>query len=194
VATDPLQADKEAAAKALQDDAGCLPDRARTLVDAYALVVAQEAVAVIAGTADIGSSVLDTRVSRLRRLVDALPKKERFPDVYELGAIFKITVSQARNVIRTYQARHPSAYRARLEAGVHTAVAKAERIGKRDVWVVEFDDPDALDYAYDLLRRQGLMKGLERDRSAQRLVVPRDVTGRGGEDAVAILRCKKKNK
>jgi hypothetical protein len=30
-----------------------------------------------------------------------LPKGERFPDAYELGAIFKITESQARNVIRT---------------------------------------------------------------------------------------------
>jgi hypothetical protein len=192
MSADPLKADKDAAVNALVADAGCLPDRARALVEAYATVVAQEAIGVIAGTAEVGSSVLDTRVGRLRRLVDALPRSERFPDAYELGAIFKITVAQARNVIRTYQARYPSSYRKRLEAGVKNAVATAKRVGDRDVWVIEFDDPDALDYANDLLRRQGLTKGLERDRAGQRLVVPRDATGRSGEHAVAILGCKKK--
>src|SRR6266567_5630955 len=118
MAADPLAADKEAAAKALVADAGCLPERARTLVDAYAGVAAQEAIAVIAGTAEVATGVLDARVARLKRLVDALPKSERFPDAYELGAIFKITVMQARNVARTYQARYPSAYRTRLDAGV----------------------------------------------------------------------------
>jgi hypothetical protein len=192
MAADPLKADKDAAVKALVADAGSLPDRAQALVDAYATVVAQEAIGVIAGTVEVGSSVLDTRVSRLRRLVDALSKSERFPDAYELGAIFKITVSQARNVIRTYQARYPSSYRTRLETSVKNALATAKRIGDRDVWVIEFDDPDTLDYAQDVLNRQGLTKGLERDRAGQRLVAPRDATGRSGENAVSILGCKKK--
>ena len=174
MAADPLQAEKEAAAKALVADAGCLPDRARALVDAFAEVVAQEALAIIAGTAEVATGVLDPRIARLRRLVDALPKEEPFPDAYELGAIFKITESQARNVIRTYQARYPSAYRG------------------RDVWVIEFDDPDTLDYAYDLLKRRGLTRGLERDRPAQALTVPRDQTDRNGKGAVEILGCKKK--
>ena len=192
MAADPLQAQKEAAAKALIADAGCVPDRARALVDAFAEVVAQEALAVIAGTAEVATGVIDARVARLRRLVDALPEEERFPDAYELGAIFKITESQARNVIRTYQARYPSAYRGRVEAAVKSATAEAKTIGARDVWVIEFDDPDALDYAYDLLKRRGLTKGLERDRPAQTLRVPRDQKDRNGKGAVEILGCKKK--
>jgi hypothetical protein len=192
MAADPLQAEKEAAAKALVADAGCLPDRARALVDAFAEVVAQEALAIIAGTAEVATGVLDPRIARLRRLVDALPKEEPFPDAYELGAIFKITESQARNVIRTYQARYPSAYRGRVEAGVKSATAEAKSVRGRDVWVIEFDDPDTLDYAYDLLKRRGLTRGLERDRPAQALTVPRDQTDRNGKGAVEILGCKKK--
>jgi hypothetical protein len=192
MAADPLAADKEAAANALVADAGCLPDRARALVDAYAAVAAHEAIAVIAGTAEVASGVLDARVARLRRLVDALPKSERFPDAYDLGAIFKITVSQARTVVRTYQARYSSAYRARFAAGMKNAVAEAKSIGGRNVWVIEFDDPDTLDYAYDLLKRRGLTKGLDRDRARQTLTVPRDQTDRNGKNAVDILGCKKK--
>ena len=187
-----LQAEKEAAANALVADAGCLPERAHALVDAFAEVVAQEALAVIAGTAEATSGVVDTRVARLRRLVDALPEDERFPDVYELGAIFKITESQARNLIRTYQARYPSAYRRRVERGIKGATAEAKNVRGRDVWVIEFDDPDTLDYAFDLLRRRGLTRGLERDRPAQTLTVPRDQKDRNGKGAVEILGCKKK--
>jgi hypothetical protein len=192
MAADPLEAAKDAAAKALVADAGCLPDRAGALVDAFAAVVAQEALDVIAGAADVATGVLDARVARLRRLVDALPKDEPFPSVYELGAIFKITDSQARNLVRTYKARYPGAYRARLEAGVKGTTAEAKTVGGRDVWVIDFSDPDALDYAYDLLRRRGLTRGLERDRSAQTLTVPRDQKDRSGKSAVEILGSKKK--
>jgi hypothetical protein len=192
MAADPLEAAKDAAAKALVADAGCLPDRARALVDAFAAVVAQEALEIIAGTAEVATGVLDARVARLRRLVDALAKDEPFPSVYELGAIFKITDSQARNLVRTYQARYPSAYRARLEAGVRGTTATAKTVGGRDVWVIDFNDPDALDYGYDLLRRRGLTKGLERDRPAQTLTVPRDQKDRSGKSAIEILGSKKK--
>jgi hypothetical protein len=192
MATDPLEAQKDAAAKALVADAGCLPGRGRTLVNAFADVVAQEALGVIAGTADVTTSVSEARVVRLRRLVDALPEGERFPDAYELGVIFKITESQARSVIRTYQARYPSAFRGRVEVGVKGATAEAKSVRGRDVWVIDFDDPDALDYAYDLLKRRGLSRGLERDRAAQKLTVPREEKDRNGQGAVEILGCKKK--
>ena len=192
MANDPLEEEKEAAAKALVDDAGCLGERARTLVDAYASVVAKEALAVVAGTGEVAGGVVEERVQRLRRLVEALPESEPFPTVYELGAIFKITESQARNVIRTYQARYPRAYRGRLEAGVKSAVAQPQSIGGRGVWVIDFENPDTLDYAYDLLKRRGLTRGLDRNRAAQTLTVPRDQKDRNGKNAVEILGCKKK--
>lgn len=192
MAVDPLAAEKEEAVKALVADAGCLPGRARSLVDAYAAVVSHEALAIIAGTADVAVGVQDGRVMRLNRLVEALKPSERFPDAYELGAIFKITVAQARYLIRTYQARYPSAYRARLDAAVKKAVAQAKSIGVKKVWVIDFDDPDSLDYAYDLLKRRGLSKALERDQAAQTLTVPRDQTDRNGKNAVDILGCKSK--
>jgi hypothetical protein len=59
-----LQAEKEAAAKALVPDAGCLRDRARALVDAFAEVVAQEALAIIAGIAEVATGVVDGPVEQ----------------------------------------------------------------------------------------------------------------------------------
>jgi hypothetical protein len=75
---------------------------------------------------------------------------------------------------------------------VKSATAEAKSIRGRDVWAIEFGDPDTLDYAYDLLRRRGLTRGLERDRPAQTLTVPRDQKDRNGKGAVEILGCKKK--
>jgi hypothetical protein len=192
MASDPLQAEKNAAADALAADAGSDPQRARSLVEAYARIAAQEALEVVAGTADVATGVLDARVARVRRLVDALPNDARFPSTYEIAAIFKITDAQAQNVIRTYRARHPAAYRARMTAGVKAATVAALNVDGRDVWVFDFDDPDTLDYAYDLLKSRGLTKGLERDRSAQTLTVPRASKDRSGRSATQILGSKRR--
>src|SRR5215203_3447794 len=192
MAADPLQAQKEAAAKALIADAGCVPDRARALVDAFAEVVAQEALAVIAGTAEVATGVIDARVARLRRLVDALPE-ESVSRTPTNSARSSRSPSRRRGTSSApTKPRYPSAYRGRVEAAVKSATAEAKTIGARDVWVIEFDDPDALDYSYDLLKRRGLTKGLERDRAAQTLRVPRDQKDRNGKGAVEILGCKKK--
>jgi hypothetical protein len=188
----PLTPDEQAAASALAADAGSLPARAEVLVRAVAQVAAEEAVAVIAGTANVGGGVLDTRVARLKRLVDALPATEAIPDVYEVGVIFRITVAQARNVIRTYQARYSTAYRKRQETRLKEAIAYARNIANREVWVIEFGDPDALDYGYELLRRRGLTKSLERDRAAQTLTMLRDQKDRSGKTAVEVLGCKRR--
>jgi hypothetical protein len=192
MAPDPLQAEKDAAADALVADAGSDPDRARRLVDAYARIAAQEALEVVAGAAEVATGVLDSRVARVRRLVDALPADERFPSTYEIAAIFKITDAQAQNVIRTYRARHPAAYRARMTAGVKAATVEARTVDRHELWVFDFGDPDTLDYAYDLLRARGLTKGVERDRSAQTLTVPRTSKDRGGRTAVQILGSKRR--
>jgi hypothetical protein len=40
-----------------------------------------------------------------------------------------------------------------------TTTAEVKSVGGHDVWVIEFDEPAALDYAYALLKRRGQRKG-----------------------------------
>lgn len=180
------------AARALVEDAGCLEERAEQLVTASATVAAQEALAIIAGTATVSGSIVDTRVARLKQIIEALPKNAPFPDPYEVSVIFRITPSQARTLINTYQARYTADYRDRIKGLVKTAEAEATQKDKREVWVIDFSDPAALDYAFETLKRRGLSKTLERDRTAMTITVDRDQEDRHGKNAVEVLGCKVK--
>jgi hypothetical protein len=101
-----LGADQRAAAEALVADAGCANDRAIELVTAVEEVGRKEALETVAGTASVSGSIVDTRVERLKKLIDALGKDATLPNAYELSAIFRVTTSQARSLLRTYEVRH----------------------------------------------------------------------------------------
>jgi len=177
------------AAQALIEDAGCLEERAEQLVTAVATVAAQEALAIIAGTATVSGSIVDTRVARLKQIIEALPKNAPFPDPYEVSVMFRITPSQARTLINTYQARYTADYRDRIKELVQAAEAEATQKDKRNVWVIDFSDPAALDYSFETLKRRGLSKTLERDRTAMTITVDRDQKDRHGKNAVEVLEC-----
>jgi hypothetical protein len=178
------------AARALVEDAGCRSDRAVALVEAVVEVAAEEALKVIAGNGMVANGVVDARVARLKALVGALKPEDQFPNAYELGVVFRITPSQARNVLGTYQARHSAEYREHMDEQIKGLTAE-KRTGKDlTVWDVFFDDPTALDYAYDKLRRRGLSKTLVRDPTALTLTVSKDVTDRHGKNAKEILEFK----
>lgn len=176
------------AAHALANDAGCPEDRARCLVDAIARVSTKEALDLIVGNRVVASGVVDTRVARLKELVGALEDKDPFPNPYELGVIFRITPSQARSVIGAYQARHSGDYRTHMDAQIKGLIGR-RRAGAEGlrIWEISFEDPAALDYAYDKLRRRGLVKTLVRDPTALTLTVSRDVKDCQDRDAKEIL-------
>ena len=180
------------AAQALVDDAGCLEERAEELVKTVAQVAAAEAVATIAGQATVSGSMIDTRVARLKQLIEALPKGSPFPNPYELSGIFRITTSQAGSLIKTYQARYSAEYRARVAQLVKAAEAEPMIKDKKKVWVIDFNDPVALEYAYELLKRQGLSKSVERDRTGLTITVERDRKDRHGKNAIQVLGCNTK--
>ena len=78
-------------------------------------------------------------------MVGALLKDERCPYAYELGVIFKITDRRpATSSAGALSKRLPDLLGSRVKA----ATAEAKTTGSRDVWQIESDDPDALDYAY----------------------------------------------
>lgn len=154
------------------------------------VVAAEEALATIAGEAEVYGGAVDMRVARVRRLIGALPEEAPVPNAYELSTLLRITVPQARNVLRTYGVRHAADYRARMMAGVQRAVARGVQRGGQNWWDIEFDDPDALSYAEELLRRRGLTRSLSTDKTTQVLSVRQDATDRHGKSAVAALGCR----
>lgn len=178
------------AARALVSDAGCLPDRARVLTDAVAQVAAADALDVIAGTAAVSTSVIDTRVSRLRKIVERMSDDESFPNAYELGVVFRVTAAQAQRVINTYQARYSAEYRGHMKREVEAALETAEAvtIDETQKWRVGFGDPNVLGFAYDTLKRRGLVKTLVRDTVAMTLAADSDQKDRHGLNAVEALR------
>lgn len=184
---------EKAAVDALVNDAGCLTERAVALTKAMAFITAEEALATVAGQAEVYGGVVDMRVARLRRLIGALDETAPVPNAYELSTLLRVTVPQARNVLRTYGVRHAAEYRSRMTAAVQRAVARgAERAGQH-WWEIEFDDPDALAYAEELLRRRGLTRSLSTDKTTQVLSVRQDAKDRHAQSAVAALNCQIKD-
>jgi hypothetical protein len=176
-----------AAIAALQEDGGCTEDRARALVAAVRTAAADEALAIVAGDEQPVGSAVDRRVATLHRIVAALPDGEPLPNSYELGVIFRITPSQGRSVLRTYQARFSKSYRGRLESALKALQPTKKAIGGTNVFVFSVDDPALLDHAVDFLRRRGLTRSVTVDRTLLTLTVNRDEHDRFGKDAARAL-------
>ena len=157
-------------------------------------VASEHALALISGDAEVFGSIVDSRVDRLRRLIAKLDTGEKFPNPYEVGALFRITPSQAKTLIATYKARHSADHRDRMRDAMTNAVAVPEEVKKQEVWTIQFDDPVALEHAAELLKRRGLSRTVEADGVNLTLTVARDVTDRFGSDAVKALGCKVKAK
>jgi hypothetical protein len=176
-----------AAIRALEEDAGCERDRARALVEAVGAAAAAEALELVAGQTHTLGGALDRRVAMRERVIRALDAKERIPDRYEVGAIFRITPNQGANVLRTYQARYSDAYRARFSVAVAAVKPRLEQRSGTNVFVFGFDDPGLLDYAVERLRRRGLTRSVTAERTKLELVVERDAKDRFGKAADAAL-------
>src|SRR5262249_18545854 len=140
-----------------------------------------------AGSAPVYGGAVDLRVARLQRLIAALAATEPMPTPYEVGVIFRITPSQARGALRTYEARFSREHRARMGAALKDSPGDARTVEKKKVWVFEFTDPAVLDYAVDALRRRGLVRTVAVDRTTLKLTVERDEVDRHGLDARAAI-------
>lgn len=182
-----LGAEQRAAAEALVADGGCADDRARTLVAAVEEMGRSEALETVAGTANVSGSIVDTRVERLRKIIGALGDDDDLPNAYEVSTVFRVTPSQARTILRTYEVRHSSDVRARMTRLVKAATAEELSVKDVKVWRIDFDDPAVMEYAYETLRRRGLSKSVERDTAKLQLTVERDLKDRRGQTAKEIL-------
>jgi hypothetical protein len=131
---------------------------------------------------------VDARVARLQRLIGALPTGEPLPSPYEVGVIFRITTPQARNILRTYEARFSRAHRERMGSALAAVEAEAVTKDGTAVWKFAFADPAVLDYAVELLRRRGMARGVTPDRRELELFVDREARDRHDKDAAQALR------
>jgi cation transport regulator ChaC len=179
---------EDEAKAALEGDAGCSDSRAVALVKAVGEAVAEEALEVVAGSAQAFGSALDRRVATLARIVEKLPGEEPLPSYYEVGVIFRITPAQGRNVLRIYQARFSKRYRAHLQQGLDEVEAKRERHADTNVFVFDFDDPALLEYAVEKLSRRGLTRSVTVDKTKLQIVVDRGERDRLGKDAATALK------
>jgi hypothetical protein len=184
------------------EDAGSSSTRAATVVEAVAQVSAQEGLAIVGGEQDVFGSLVDTRLARLRKLLEALPANDPPLDPYEVGVIFRITPSQARALLRTYRARFSAEYASRMKDRIAAVARKPTEGGggkssvpgqlpKPKTWVFQFDDSPTLDYAEDQLRRHGFSRSLSPDRTNLTISVEQDVKNGDGQDAVNFLKAKK---
>lgn len=154
------------------------------------MVGAEEALNIAGGEQDVFGSMVDTRVDRLRRLLDRIPASEPPLTRYEVGVLFRIKPSQAQNLIGTYQARYPAKYRVRLDKAVKSAAKKAEKTGllKSKDFEFEFENSIVLDYAVDRLKRQGFERGLTIDRPKLTVTASRTHKDSGKRNAAEFLK------
>ena len=167
--------------------------RAKVLIDATQAVAAGEALEIVTGEATVYGSLTDTRVERLRRIVLQLGEQAaeaavEVPTAYELAALWRITESQARSVLRTWRARHPELYEGRMTAALTKGAAEpGGGEGDLKTWVVSYEDPEVLGYAESRARRSGPSKGLKIDRSALTIEAPQKTKSHAGEDLKQVL-------
>lgn len=179
----------EADAKTALQEAGCQPARAQALVKAIQTAAGAEALALTAGSDPVYSSVVDARVARLGRIIEALGKSD-LPNRYEVGAIFRITPSQAQNVLNTYRARYAHIYRERMESALAAVTPSKVDKGGDPMFVFEYADPAVLDYAEEQLRRRGITRSVSVDNAKLTLTVPQGAKDRDGNDAARLLKGK----
>ena len=176
--------DDEKGAEILEDEAGTEPERAARLVQALRDAYAKEGLGILLGTWPVSGGVVDQRVARLDALIGGLDEDEPPPTPYELGAMFRITPSQARSLLNTYQARYASKIRDRMKAKVATAEVSVSG----DSYAFQFTDKATFDFAADLLRRKGFARGLETDSVKLTLKVPTKTKTSKDEDARKVLK------
>lgn len=184
-----LKPSVKAARQALTEDAGCTAGRAGALVEAVARAAVEEALAVVAGDEQVTGSVVEARLTRLRRILDALGKSAAPLSRYEAGAIFRIPPTQAGTLLRTYQARYSKDFRERMTAAVKASAnaAKKKGIGAKARYEFQFSNAATLEYAVDRLRRHGYERTLSVDR--EELVLRIDPAVKvGQQDAKQFLK------
>lgn len=179
---------EENAATVLKTYAGLSANAAAQLIAAVKDAASTEALELIAGTEPVPSNLLDARALRLRRVCEKLG---RTLTPREVEVIFRVPPTTASSIDRRMRATYPQAVDAFMRQLV-SATASATKTGSTEKGLrydVAFDDPAALEFAVQILQREGMTRTLKQRRVEQTLDVPRAMKDRNGttRDPLDIL-------
>jgi hypothetical protein len=182
-------ATRDEAVQYLRNFAALTEDEATMLVDAVIAAAGDEAIDGIAEQAPPPTTLADARAAKVVRICGHLGRLVR---PVEAGVLLRVPISTATSVINRVRATYPQLVEPWTQQLIADQANRPEDISTDDLpdrWRVAFNDPAVLDYAYDLLRRRGMTRGVLRRRPEQALEFPRLVRDRHGDeqDVSAIL-------
>jgi hypothetical protein len=162
-------------------------------VDALTELAADDALATLLDDDAVQSSLSEQRLARLRRLtqrVGALLSDR------EVAAIFAVTATTGRSLNRNLRARFPGLTGSLVDAMLARGRARQAKGAEDDEvrYEISYDDANAFEFALDRLTSLGMTRDLVVDRPHQRLVVPAEMSTRGGDrrDPRDVLGIKKR--
>jgi hypothetical protein len=181
-------ATKDEAIGHLQHYAALTADEATALVDAVIAAAGEEAIDAIADEDPGPTAMNDVRAARIVRISRNL-QPPRLLRPIEVAVLFRVQLSAARLLINRVRASYTQLTDPWTRELIASQANDPEDISTDDLpdhWRVSFNDPIVVDYALDLLAREGMTRDVVRRRSEQALEFPRIVTDRRG-DARPVL-------
>lgn len=172
----------------LQQYAALTDNEAAELVDAVTAAAGDEAIDAIAEADPAPTALSDVRASRVVRICRRL-NPPRLLRPIEVAVLFRMQSSAARLLINRVRASYPQLAEQWTRELIAAQAGGPEDISTDELpdrWRVVFNDPAVVDYAYDLLAREGMTRDVTRRRSEQALEFPRVVRDRRG-DARPVL-------
>jgi len=179
----------EDAVAQLQEYAALSAAEAPDLFNAVTTAAQQEAIDLIADDALVPASVADVRVARVARICAQLG---RLRSPTEVAVVLRVPTTTARSTISRLRALYRGEVETWAKALIAAQVASvedasSEALGER--WRITFNDPSALDYSVEMLRREGMTRDIDVRKPQQTLTVPKRMRDRRGEmrDAREVL-------
>ncbi len=173
-------ADKADAIEQLREYAALTEAEATAVVDAVIAAAEEEAIDQIANDALIPASVADARVVRVARICAHIG---RLLSPTEIEVILRIPPTTARSTTRRLRALYRSEIETWIKQLVISQLAETEDASTElagDRWRFIFNDPTAIEYAAEILRREGMTRDIAINEQQQSLTVPKQMRDRQG--------------
>ena len=174
-------ATRDEALEHLQRFAALTAPEANALLEAVVGAMGDEAIDAIADEQPLPTAVAEARAARVARISRRLGRLLR---PLEIEVLLRVPRSTATGIVNRVRATYPQLVEDWTRQLVGEQAEEPEDIStddEPDRWRVVFNDPVVIDYAYDLLRREGMTRNIVRRRTEQALVFPAQVRDRHGE-------------
>jgi molybdopterin converting factor small subunit len=175
-------ATRDDAIRHLEQYAALTKAEATKVIDAVLAAAVQSAVDALVDEVPAPSSAADARAAYVVAVCRQLGRLLR---PVEVEVLLRIPRSSASTLINRVRAAYPRLVEAWTQQLISERAEQAEDIStedRPDHWRVVFGDSAVIDYAYDLLRRRGMTRGVTRRLGEQALEFPATVRDHYGKD------------